>query len=168
MFLKGCANTLLHVRISQLITCAKGIVNGHNVWCQITFWHHTSSGSEARKRGQRTYRLGARFIFFVKVLFHEYPRHDPCRSIGFVSILYVCFALRSQRKQIIKPLTFEPTCDVISDFQTQFCKISGRTSRDIKYRFRVENRSSSLTDSRGAETAPIGGQGLEMPRRGAG
>ena len=53
-------------------------------------------------------------------------------------------------------LTFDPACDAISSVQIKFCNIFGKVKPGaIKCRFRIKNRSSSLTDSKGrGETDP--------------
>ena len=37
----------------------------------------------------------------------KYARHDPCRSIGFISLWYGCFSRRSEQWQTLKNLTFD-------------------------------------------------------------
>ena len=53
-------------------------------------------------------------------------------------------------------LTFDAACDAISSVQIKFRKIFGKVKPGaIKCRFRIKNRSSSLTDSKGrGETDP--------------
>ena len=53
-------------------------------------------------------------------------------------------------------MIFGPTCNVISDVQMSYCNMFRKfKSGAIKCRFRIENRSGSLADSRGvAETPP--------------
>ena len=55
----------------------------------------------------------------------------------------------------IKKKIFGPTCDVISDDRIKFRSIFGKFKPGaIKFRFRIENWSISLADSRGAERPP--------------
>ena len=71
---------------------------------------------------------------------------------------------------LMKNLTFVPICDVISDVQIQFRSIFEKFKPGaIKCHFGIENRSSSLADSRGGggEVPPsIGGQGLGICSQG--
>ena len=79
------------------------------LWPWMTFiWHKVTNG------------LGG----------YWYPRHDQCRSIGFISFWYGCLARRSQQWQIIQNLTFDLTCDVIGDAQIKFCTIFGKFNLD--------------------------------------
>ena len=87
----------------------------------------------------------------------------PDTTHAVPSALYLfdsCSALRRQRRQIIKNITFDPTCDVISDLKIIFCNIFRKFKPGaIKCRFRIENRfdqSSSLADSKwvGAKRPP--------------
>ena len=65
----------------------------------------------------------------------------------------------------VKILTVYPTCEVVSDVHMKFCSIFGKFKHGaIKYLFRIENRSSSLVDSRGGGRHPhIGGGVWEYP-----
>ena len=94
----------------------------------------------------------------------KYSRHDPCRSIGFISIWYGFFAQRSEQWQIFKNLTLDPTCDTISDVLMKFGKIFEIFMPGaIKYRFRIENPSTSLVDGMGG-----GGRNAPSPYPSAG
>ena len=52
-------------------------------------------------------------------------------------------------------MIFDPTCDLISDVQEQFCRILGRSKPGaMKYRYLIENRFSSLAVSGCGEAPP--------------
>ena len=69
------------------------------------------------------------------------------------------------KKYRSKNLTFDLTCVVICELQMAICKIFGKVMAEaIKYRFRINNRSSSSADSGGthALTSPNGEQGPKI------
>ena len=102
-----------------------------------------------------------------QVSLQKYYRHDPFRSTGFISIRYGGFVRRSQQWQKVRNLTFDPTCDVVNDVLINFRNIFGKLKPGaVKYRFRIENRSSSLAESKGEFRPPPHGPGI--PLRGAG
>ena len=91
----------------------------------------------------------------------KYTRHDPRRFIGFfIMIQPLCPA--TPPMTYVKKLTFVLTYDVISDLQLNFRNIFGKfLPGDIKCPFRIENRSSSLSDRRGRHLQ--GGRVREYP-----
>ena len=71
-------------------------------------------------------------------------------------------------------MTFDLTCDVISDIQITFCRIFGKVIlRAINCRFRIEHWSISFVNiaggvGGGGEMTSLDVQGPEIPHRGAG
>ena len=74
-------------------------------------------------------------------------RYDPCRSIGFVSS-YTASLAGIACEMVTKNLTLYLTYDIISGFNIEFRNVLRKfIPWAIKCHIRIENRSSSLTDS---------------------
>ena len=72
--------------------------------------------------------------------------------LGFISIWYGCCALRSKNRK--SKINFDPISDVISDDTDKLLQHIKTRPGTIKRSFRIENRSSSLADSRGKRPPP--------------
>ena len=68
--------------------------------------------------------------------------------------------LLSEASDDSQNLAFDLTCGIIRDIQIKFCYIIGKFMPvDIKYRFLIENLSSTVSDSMGVRPFPYGGEG---------
>ena len=90
----------------------------------------------------------------LKRVFRSIP--DTIRVVPSSLFQFHTATLPGEASNDSPKLTFDPACDAISSVQIKFYKIFGKVKPGaIKCRFRIKNRSSSLTDSKGrGETDP--------------
>ena len=87
-----------------------------------------------------------------------YLEASHTRSISFHRLYFSLIWLLCPAKPAMtdeRNLIFDPTCHVISGVLIKFCNIFGKFKPGaFKYRFRIENRSSRWSDSRGPKCPP--------------